>query len=110
MIIPKVAKQAVAALAIAVGLMALASSARAEAWLYNGDRQGDYFENLGNGNWREVVGANTVWNFREKMRTNTIILEDVSRDVRIQMTGNAVYIEAPGSNGYHFFHYGSYRP
>ena len=110
MITHKLVKHAVVVLAVVVGLAALGSSARAEAWLYGGNRQGDYFENVGGGSWHEVVSANTTYYFRETQRGNGyIILEDASRAVRIWMNANAVWIEYPGSGGWRYFASGRYQ-
>lgn len=120
MIGAKAAKQAMAALAITVGLLAFGSSARAEDWSFSGNdmwgnyRLGDYFENLGNFNWHEVIAGNTVNRFREVQRTNTyVILLNAPARVRVCIFYNSnmqPLIEYPGSGGWRYLAPGTYRP
>jgi hypothetical protein len=107
-------------LILAASVLALSTASgacRAENWRYtnrdawNNVRVGDYFDNVGNGTWIEVIGGTTRWQYQEVERTATFIrLYDASRAVRIDLYSNASYIEYPDSRGFIYLAPGVLQP
>ena len=105
------AKRGFVVVAVIACLLTVGGWAQAESWIYGGTRAGDYFENDGGKNWREVTGADQNYTFREVNRTKQYIeLEDAGRAIRIRLFTNRALIEYPGSDGYRFHHAGTYKP
>ncbi len=97
-------------------LLIPAVSAFAEGWNFSGTdrwgntRAGDYFQNLGNGTWREVIQdrpgrPGRIFYYREVERAQNlndapIILYDASRRVRIAIWNDLTNIQYPGTDGF----------
>lgn len=100
-----------AVLVALICLLAAPTMASAESWEYTGDRQGDYFRNIGAGNWQEIVSGDTIFSFVEVARSGGYIeLLDTSRGIRVRLYSGQVTIFRPEMNAFMFFHYGRYIP
>jgi hypothetical protein len=115
MIGSKVAKRAVVALAIAVGLMACAATARADGWVYRdydgfGNwRKNDKFYRAVDGNWYETSGGTIINQFQQfQSNDGSIFLENTVTRCRIWIYTDATYIEWPLGTGKRYYAPGWY--
>jgi hypothetical protein len=99
---------------VCLAILFLAGTANAgigQSWTY-ADNGGGFFEDRGNGNWKEFVNnaGGVTFQFKEVRRTaNSVLLFDASRTLWVEIFETTSYVRHAGTPGWVFLYSGRWN-